>query len=156
MSHSMGISRDSSNATCFTLPLPPLQPTVRPSEALVPVGLEDLKNPLEKVFKDKAAGLAFPFDAKYFDQCPLVSNDNTADIAGRRYPKAKHESLKQLVLAMYSEKYLDCKAFPHLHPWDNGRWYNACGMPFQAHLKIHLFGFFASDPAYCFFKYDYM
>lgn len=45
------------------------------------------------------------------------------DKAGRQYPKPEHESLKQIVLAKYGEKYLDCKAFPHLHPWGNGGWY---------------------------------
>ena len=67
-----------------------------------------------------------------------MSNDDTADIAGRQYPKAEHESLEQLVIAKYGEKYLDCKAFPHLYPWGNGGWYNACGMPFQAHIKMCL------------------
>ena len=128
-------------------------------EFINPSLLEDLNFPLEKVLEDEAAGLAFPLDAKYFDQFPIVSNDDTGDIAGRQYPKVEHEILKKLVLAKYGEKYLDCKAFPHLHPWGNGGWYNACGMPFQAHIKMRLFdirGFFASDPAYCFFKYDYM
>ena len=66
--------------------------------------------------EDEAAGLAFPLDAKYFDQFPVVSNDDIGDIAGRQYPEAEHESPKQLVLAKCGEKYLDCKAFPHLHP----------------------------------------
>ena len=128
-------------------------------EFINPSLLDDLNIPLEKVLEDEAAGLAFPLHAKYFDQFPLVSHDDTADIAGRQYPKAKHESLKQVVRAKYGEKNLDCKAFPHLHPWGNGGWYNACCMPFQAHIKMHLFdicGFFASHPAYCFFKFDYM
>ena len=43
------------------------------------------------MLEDEAAGLAFPLDAKYFDKFPLVSDD-TADIAGRQYPKAEHES----------------------------------------------------------------
>ena len=84
------------------------------------------------------AGLAFPLDAKYFDQFPIVSSDDTADIAGHQYPRVEHESLKELVLAKYGEKYLDCKAFSQLHPWGNGGWYNACGMPFQAHIKVCL------------------
>ena len=91
--------------------------------------LEDLNIPLE-VLEDEAAGVAFPLDAKYFDQFPIVSNDDTADIAS--IPKLNIKSLKELVLAKYGEKYLDCKAFPHLHAWGNGGWYNACGMPFQA------------------------
>ena len=81
----------------------------------------------------------------------------TADISGHQYPKTEHEGLKQLVLAKYGEKYLDCKAFPHLHPLGNGGWYNACGMPFQVHKKVYLIrGSLAYDPAYCFFEYDYM
>ena len=114
-------------------------------EFINPSLLDDLNIPLEKVLEDEAAGLGFPLDAKYFDQFPLVSND---DITGRQYLKAEHESLKQLVLAKYSDKYLDCKAFPHLHPWGNDEWYNnACGMPFQAHKDaFDIRGFFASDP----------
>ena len=100
--------------------------------------LDDINIPIEKVLEDEAAGLAFPLDAKYFDQIPIVSNDDTADIASRQYPKFEHESHKELVLAKYGEKYLDCKAFPHLHPGGNGGWYNACGMPFQAHIKVCL------------------
>ena len=82
-------------------------------EFINPSLLDELNIPLEKVLEDEAAGLAFPLDAKYFDQFPLVSNDDIPDIAGRRYPKSEHESLKQLVLA---KKYLDCKTFPHLQP----------------------------------------
>ena len=37
--------------------------------------LDDLNIPLEKVLEDEAAGLAFPLDAKYFDQLPLMFND---------------------------------------------------------------------------------
>ena len=88
-----------------------------------------------------------------------MSNNDKPDIAGHQYLKAEHESLKQVVLAKYGEKYLDCKAFPHLHSWSSGGWYNACGMPFRTHIKMRLLdirGFFASDPAYCFFKHDYM
>jgi hypothetical protein len=126
------------------------------TEFINPNLLDDLNIPLDKVLEDEAAGLAFPLDAKYFDQFPILSSDNTADIAGRQYPKAEHESLKQIVLAKYGEKYLDCKAFPPLHAWGNGGWYSACGMPFQAMCLFDVRGFLPSDPAYCFFKYDYM
>ena len=124
-------------------------------EFIKPTLLDDLNIPIEEVLEDEVAGLAFPLDAKYFDQFPIVSNDDRADTV----PEAEHESLKQLVLAKYGKKYLDCKAFPHLHPWGNGGWYNACGMAFQAHINMRFFdihGSFAADPSYCFFKYDYM
>ena len=61
--------------------------------------LDDLNIPHEKVLENEAAGLAFPLDAKFFDQFPIVSNNDKPDIAGHQYPKADHESLKQLVLA---------------------------------------------------------
>ena len=38
-----------------------------------------------------------------------MSSDDTAHIAGRKYPKAEHESLKQLDLAKYGEMYLTAK-----------------------------------------------
>ena len=53
------------------------------SEFINPSLLDNLYGPLEKVLEDEAAELAFPLDAKYFDQFPIVSNDDRADIAGR-------------------------------------------------------------------------
>ena len=84
-----------------------------------------------------------------------MSNDDRADTAGRQYPKAEHESLKLFLPSVVRNIWI---VKPSL-PWGNGGWYNACGMAFQAHIKMHLLnirGSFASDPAYCFFEYDYM
>ena len=46
-------------------------------EFINPSLLDDLNIPLEKVLEDEAAGLAFPLDAKYFDQFPITSNDDS-------------------------------------------------------------------------------
>ena len=42
-----------------------------------------------------------------------MSNDDTADIASRQYPKVEHESLKQLVLAKYGEKLKPSLTYTH-------------------------------------------
>ena len=34
--------------------------------------LEDQSIPLERVLEDEAAGMAFPLDAKYFDDFPVI------------------------------------------------------------------------------------
>ena len=62
----------------------------------------------------------------------------------------------ELCKAKYGKMYLDCKAFPHLHPWGHG---GRCPVPFNAHVKMRLFdirGNYAEDRCYPFFKYDYM
>ena len=128
-----------------------------------PALLEDQNIPLEKLLEDEAAGMAFPLDAKYFEEFPLIYNEElftAADKAGRQFPKPEcQESLRNLCHTTYGEKYLDVKAFPHLHPYGHGGWYHKCPLAFQAHIKMRLFdirGIFAADPCYCFFKYDYM
>ena len=128
-----------------------------------PALLEEQNIPLDRLLESEAAGMAFPLDAKYFDDFPLIYGEpvlGPADKAGRQYPKPEsQESLLNMCHTTYGEKDLDVKAFPHLHPYGHGGWYHKCSMPFQAHIKMRLFdvrGIFAADPCYCFFKYDYM
>ena len=65
---------------------------------------------------DEAAGMAFPLDAKYFDDFPIIHEHTCSDVAGRQYPRPElAESLLDLCKAKYGEMYLDCKTFPHLH-----------------------------------------
>ena len=106
--------------------------------------------------------MAFPLDATYFDNFPLYHGEpilDPSDKAGRQFPKPECEVFKRLCHASYGEKYLDAKAFPHLHPYGHEGWYHKCPMAFQAHTKMKLFdirGIYATDHCYCFFKYDYM
>ena len=122
--------------------------------------LEDQSISLEKLLEDEAAGMAFPLDAKYFDDFPIIHRDLHADVAGRQYPRPElNKSIIDLCQAKYGEMYLDCKTFPHLHPWGYGGWYHKCPIPFNAHVKMRIFdirGFYAEDRCYPFFKYDYM
>ena len=124
--------------------------------------LEQQNISLEKLLEDEAAGMAFPVDATYFDNFPLVRGEpllGPSDKAGKQFPKAEQDALRDLGHASYGAKYLDCKAFPHLHPYGHGGWYHKCPMAFQAHIKMGLFdirGLYAGDHCYCFFKYDYM
>ena len=98
--------------------------------------------------------MAFPLDAKYFDDFPVIRGDMHDDIAGRQYPRPElTESLVNLCQAKYGEEFLDCKAFPHLHPWGYGGWYHKCPIPFNAHIKMRLYdmrGFYAEDRLYPF------
>ena len=122
--------------------------------------LQDQSISLEKLLEDEAAAMAFPLDAKYFDDFPVIRGDMHDDIAGRQYPRPDlSESIVNLCKAKYGEEFLDCKAFPHLHPWGYGGWYHKCPIPFNAHVKMRLYdvrGFYAEDRLYPFFKYDYM
>ena len=81
------------------------------------------------------------------------------DISGHQYPQPElAESLVNLCQAKYGAEFLDCKAFPHVHPWGYERWYHKCPNPFNTHVKMRLYvrGFYAEDRFYLFFKYDYM
>ena len=122
--------------------------------------LEDQSISLEKLLEDEAAAMAFPLDVKYFDDFPVIRGDINDDIAGRQYPHPElAKSIVKLCQAKYGEEFLDCKAFPHLHPWGYGGWYHKCPIPFNTHVKMRLFdvrGFYAEDYLYPFFKYDYM
>lgn len=86
--------------------------------------------------------------------------DMCSDVAGRQHPRLDlAESITDLCQGKYRETYIDCKAFPHLHPWGHGGWYHKCPIPFNAHVKLRLHdlrGSFAEDRLYPFFKYDYM
>ena len=116
--------------------------------------LEQQNIPLERLLEDEAAGMAFPLDAKYFDDFPLVHDEpklGPSDKAGRQYPKHRsRDKLQDLCHTTYGEKYLDAKAFPHLHPYGHGGWYHKCPMAFQSHIKMRLFdirGIYAADPS---------
>ena len=76
------------------------------------------------------------------------------DIAGRQYPCPElAESIVNLCKVKYGEEFLDCMAFPHLHPRGYGGWYHKCPIPFNAHAKMRLYdvrGFYAEDRLYPF------
>ena len=99
--------------------------------------MEEQSISLEKLLEDEAAGMAFPLDAKYFDNSPVIRGDMHKDIAGRQYPRAKlAESIVNLCQAKYGEEFLDYKAFPHLL-WGGG-WYHKCPVPSNVHMKMRL------------------
>ena len=116
---------------------------------------------LEKILEDEIVGMAFPIDARFFDNYPLVfgKEDN---IAGRQYPQDHYEcqmKMKELVTAHYGEEFLEPKTFPHLFPWGMGGWHYSCPMKFERHIKMKLYdvrSWWAHDSAYMFFKYDEM
>ena len=88
--------------------------------------------------------MAFPLDAKYFDDFPLIFNESVlgpSDIAGCQYPTRQSGSTTKYLPcnAKYGEKYLDVKVFPHLHSYGHGGWYHKCHMAFQVHIKMRLF-----------------
>ena len=111
--------------------------------------LEDQSIPLEKLLEDETAGMAFPLDAKYCDDFPVIRGDMHSDVAGCQYPHPElAQSLLNLCQAKYGEEFLNCKAFPHLHPWGYGGWYHKCPIPFNAVVKMRLYDmceFFAED-----------
>ena len=107
--------------------------------------------------------MAFPVDARYFDQFPLIFDKPDADVVGTQHPRNPHfglqQSVRDLVNTRYGETYLEPKSFPHIHPWGYGGWYYQCPLTFTAHVKMRLFdvrGWFAEDAVYPFFKYNYM
>ena len=106
-------------------------------------------------------GMAFPIDATYFDQFPLIFDEGLSDIAERQNPRLKmsQDKLKELTNARYGDHDLEAKTFPHLHPLGFGGWYYGCSIPYHAHCKMRLFdvrGWFASDQFYPYFHYDSM
>ena len=100
---------------------------VKPS-FINPALLEEQNIPLEKLLEDEAAGMAFPLDAKYFDDFPLIYGEpvlGPADREGQQYPKPESQDfLQNLCHTTYGY----------------GGWYHKCPMPFQAHTKMRLFG----------------
>ena len=82
-----------------------------------PVLLENQNIPLERLLEEEAVGMAFPVNATYFDQFPLIF-DELSDIAGRQNPRLKEsqEKLIELTKARYGDHDLEAKTFPHLHP----------------------------------------
>ena len=72
--------------------------------------LKDQSISLEKLLEDEAAGMAFPLDAKCFDDFPIIHKDMHADVTGHQYPRPElNKSLSELSQAKYREMYLDCK-----------------------------------------------
>ena len=122
--------------------------------------LEEQSMPIDKVLEHEESAMAFPLDAKYFDKFPTIRTDMDTDVTGRQYPRCELSGkMLELCKAKYGEMYLDCKAFPNLHPWGHGGWYQRCPVPLDAHVKMRLFdiwGHYAEDRCYPFFKYDYM
>ena len=116
---------------------------------------------LEQILEDEVAGMAFPVDARFFDNYPLVFGKED-DVAGRQYPHEHsecQERMKELVSTYYGEKFLEPKTFPHLFPWGFGGWHYNCPMKFESDIKMKLYdvrGWWAHDSAYMFFKYDEM
>ena len=112
---------------------------------------------LEKILEDEVAGMAFPVDARFFDDYSLVFGEED-DMAGRQYPHGHSEctkAVRNLVTAHYGE-FLEPKTFPHLFPWGFGGWHCNSRMKYEGHIKmrLHVRGWWAHDPAYMFFKYD--
>ena len=125
--------------------------------------LQDQDISLENLLEDEAVGMAFPVDSCYFNRFPLIFGEDEADVAGQQHPQNPmlecREYLKDLVTTKYGEKHLEPKTFPHLHPWGYGGWHYKCELTFATHIKMRLFdvrGWFAEDPHYVFFKFDYM
>ena len=127
--------------------------------------LEHQDIPLEDLLEQEALGMAFPVDSRYFDQFPLIfdEGEDKPDVVGMQHPQTpmmeSQGALRDLVTTKYGEKDLEPKSFPHLHPWGFGGWYYKSDMTFSAHVKMRLFdvrGWYAEDPIYPFFKFDYM
>ena len=107
--------------------------------------------------------MAFPVDSRYFDRFPLIFGEDEADVADQQHPRNSMpecwESLRNLVTTKYGEKHLEPKTYPHLHHGGYGGWHYKCKLTFATHIKMCLFdmrGWFAEDPLYMFFKFDYM
>ena len=105
-----------------------------------PVLLEKQSIQLDRLFEEEAVGMAFPINATYFDQFPLIFDEGLSDIAGRQNPclKVSQDKLKVLTEARYGDHDLEAKTFPHFHPWGFGGWYHGCAVPYHAHCKMPL------------------
>ena len=126
-------------------------------EIMNPRLLEAQETRLSDLLQDELIGMTFPLDSTYFDGLPSQVE------AGVQHPQASlgecGHNLLELVTARYGEAFLEPKVFPHLHPWGYGGWFYDCEMNFAAHIKMRVFdvrGWWAQDPIYPFFKYDYM
>ena len=51
--------------------------------------LADITVIISLLLQEEAVGMAFPIDASYFDQFPLIHDDELCDIAGQQYPRSK-------------------------------------------------------------------
>ena len=122
------------------------------------IGLEDL-------LQQEAYGMVFPSSSDYFDQFPAIHSVQQA--AGIQHPREDHqqimehavEELQLMTTAVYGDKVLEPKVFPHLHPYGFGGWHKGCSMDFSDHVKMRLYdvrGWFARDRQYPFYKFDLM
>ena len=81
--------------------------------------------------------MAFPLDAMYFPLIFEKEQIQSADVAGIQHPKLEClKKLREMRYARHGEKYVDVKAFPHLHPWGDGGWYHKRPIPFMHNIKI--------------------
>ena len=72
---------------------------------------------LEQILEDEVAGMAFPIDARFFDNYPLVFGKED-DVAGRQNPREHsdcQERMKELVTAQYGEKFLEPNTLFHTY-----------------------------------------
>ena len=104
---------------------------------------------LEQILEDEVASMAFPVDARFFDNYPLLFGKED-DVAGRQYPH-EHSECEENERA--SE---DLLLWKNLFFWGFGGWHYNCPMKFESHIKMKLYdvrGWWAHDFA---FKYDEM
>ncbi len=76
--------------------------------------LERQDIPLDQLLEDEAIGMAFPVDARYFDQFPLIFDDANADadVVGMQHPQNPHSGLQQSVRDLVNTRYGET----HLEP----------------------------------------
>ena len=138
----------------------------QPRSALInPCLLEQQHIPLDNLLREESIGMVFPSNSDYFDQFPAIHCIQQA--AGIQHPREDHqqmlecavEELQQMTTAVYGDKSLEPKVFPHLHPFGFGGWHSGCTMDFSDHIKMRLYdvrGWFARDRQYPFYKFDLM
>ena len=109
--------------------------------------------------------MVFPSSSEYFNQFPAIHS--AQQVAGVQHPREDHqemmeralEEIRQMSTAVYGDKFLEPKVFPHIHPFGFGGWHSGCSMDFLDHVKMRLYdvrGWFARDRQYPFYKFDLM
>ena len=115
---------------------------------------------LKQILEDEVAGMAFPIDARFFDNYPLAYLGRMTMWQVDKSSWTLWMSGEwELVTAQYGEKFLQPKTFPHLFPWGFGGWHYHCLMKIESYIKMKLYnvrGWWAHDSAYMFFKCDGM
>ena len=135
------------------------------SVLLNPRLLDEQHIALEDLLQQEAIGMIFPASSDYFNQFPAIHS--VQQVSGIQHPREDHqkmmdhalEQLQQMTTAMYGDKFLEPKLFPHLHPFDFGGWHPGCSMEFSDHVKMRLYnvrGWFSRDRQYPFYKFDLM